>query len=64
MPEQLLCKIVRKARQRTRRYVPPKEIPIEAPLKKRHTKAIVKRRDKGPIRKWKLKGERRRKGRF
>ena len=64
MPEQLLCKIVRKARQRTRRYVPPKEIPIEAPLKKRHTKAIVKRRDKGPIRKWKLKGERRRRGRF
>ena len=64
MPEQLLCKIVRKARQRSRRYVPPKEIPIEAPLRKRHTKAIVKKKNKGPIRKRKLKGERRRKGRF
>ena len=67
MPEQLLIKIVRRSRQRVkkkRHQVPPKEIPIEAPLRKRHTKAIVKKKDKGPIRKWKLKGERRRKGRF
>jgi len=45
MPDQLLSKIVRTARLRPRRYVPPKEIPIEAPLRKRHTKAIVKKKD-------------------
>jgi len=66
MPYQLLSKITRTALQRPRRYVPPKEIPVEMNvLKSRFNKCVRIKKDRGgPISKNKLKGERRRKGRF
>jgi len=66
MPYQLLSRISRISLQRPRRYVPPKEIPVEmSVVKSRFNKCLRIKKDRGgPISKRKLKGERRRKGRF